>query len=508
MIEKSFSLIEELLFNANDIVLITEIESSTIIYANKIFLDKFEYTKEELFKIDIQKIRKPLDNKDFSTLLKEIQDIYKSTTYSKYFSKSGKKYYLEANNKLQIINNKKYIITIARDITEKIEKEDILEEKIKEKIKEIENQKLFLHTLLENNPTSIFYKDRQGKYLGCNKAWEKLTGIKAKEILGKSVYDIAPKDIADIYFLQDEKVFNLEENPQIYQAEVFNKSENKRFDVVFYKSAFFDLNNKVSGLIGVVIDITDITTLEKEKEKKEKLLYQQSKMATMGEMIENIAHQWRQPLSTMTASASGIKMQKEFGILDETNLNEFLDAILESAKHLSQTIDDFRNFFKTSKNEENFKINLVFNKTLSLLSSKFKNRNIKIIKQIEDINILALQNELIHVILNILNNANDALDKIKSEEKYIFISCYIENNQAVIEIKDNANGIKKEIINRIFEPYFTTKDQTNGTGIGLYMSKEIVIKHLHGTINVKNSTYTYKNKTYTGAKFIIKLPLQ
>ncbi|MFY9073980.1 MEKHLA domain-containing protein [Malaciobacter mytili] len=507
MTEKGFSIIEELLFNANDIVFITDIENSTIFYANKMFLDKFEYSKEELFKIDIEKIRKPLENEAFPKLIKQINKTQESTTYSKYFSKSGKKYYLESNNKLQIINNKKYVITIARDITQKIEKEIVLEDKIKEKIKEIENQKLFLHTLLENNPTSIFYKNIEGKYLGCNKAWEKLTGINADEILGKSVYDIAPKDIAQIYHLQDEKVFKLEENPQVYQSEVFNKSENKRFNVVFYKSAFFDSNHKVAGLIGVVIDITDITILEKEKEKKEKLLYQQSKMAAMGEMIENIAHQWRQPLSTMTASASGIKMQKEFGILDETNLNEFLDAILESAKHLSQTIDDFRNFFKYSKNEENFNIKIVFDKTLSLLSSKLKNRNIKIIKQIEEINILALQNELIHVVLNILNNANDALEKINEEEKYIFISCYKENNQAIIEIKDNAKGIEEEILNKIFEPYFTTKHQTNGTGIGLYMSKEIVQKHLYGTIDVQNSTYTYKNKTYTGAKFIIKLPL-
>jgi len=506
--EISLDCLSSLIFNANDIIFITDLDSKKVVYANNLFLEKFEYTKDELVHLDISDIRKQKENKPFNTLKKELETTKSSITYAKYFSKSGNKYSLESSNKLQKINNKNYLISIAREITEKLEKEILLKEEVDIKIAEIENQKIFLNTLLKNNPTAIFYKNIHGKYLGCNKAWEKLTGIKEDEVLGKSVFDIAPKDIAKIYFEEDKKVFSLEESPQIYQAEVYNKSIDKRFDVVFYKSAYFDAKGEVLGLIGVVIDVTQVMKLEKEKENKEKIIYQQSKMAAMGEMIENIAHQWRQPLSTMTVSASGIKMQKEFGILKDESLSEFIEAILESSKHLSQTIDDFRNFFKTTKYEEIFNIKNIFNKTLVLLSSKFKNRNIKIEQDIQSVEIKSLQNELIHVILNILNNSNDALEKLDIEEKTIFIKSekYL-TNKLKIEISDNAGGINENIIFKIFDPYFTTKHQSQGTGIGLYMTKEIVNKHLNGSIDVKNIDFRYKEKNYTGAKFTIILPI-
>ncbi|WP_404318487.1 PAS domain S-box protein [Malaciobacter canalis] len=506
--EISLDCLSSLIFNANDIIFITDLNSKKVVYTNNMFLEKFEYTKEELSHLNILDIRKTNDNKPFSALIKDLEKTTNSITYAKYFSKSGKKYYLESSNKLQQINKKKYLVSIAREITDKLEKEFLIKEELNIKIAEIENQKIFLNTLLKNNPTAIFYKNIHGKYLGCNKAWEELTGIKEDEIVGKSVLDIAPKDIAKIYFEEDKKVFSLEESPQIYQAEVYNKTVDKRFDVVFYKSAYFDAKGEVLGLIGVVIDVTQVISLEKEKEKKEKIIYQQSKMAAMGEMIENIAHQWRQPLSTMTVSASGIKMQKEFGILKDESLSEFIEAILESSKHLSQTIDDFRNFFKTTKYEEVFNIKNTFNKTLVLLSSKFKNRNIKIEQDIQSIEIKSLQNELIHVILNILNNANDALEKLNIEEKIIFIKSKIDStNKLKIKISDNAGGINENIIFKIFDPYFTTKHQSQGTGIGLYMTKEIVNKHLNGSIDVKNIDFNYKEKNYTGAEFTIILPL-
>jgi len=244
-----------------------------------------------------------------------------------------------------------------------------------------------------------------------------------------------------------------------------------------------------------------------QNRQKDNMLFQQSKMASMGEMIENIAHQWRQPLSLISTSASGIKINKEYGTLSDELLDEAVDNIMNGTKFLSNTIDDFRDFYKVDKTKERFNIKEVLDKTLKLTSSRFTNRAIKVIKDCEELYILGFENELIQVFINILNNARDQLENFSHDERFIFISVKKDENRAVISIKDNAGGIKEEIINRIFEPYFTTKGSDKGTGIGLFMSKEIIEKHFYGEIFAKNETLIYNKKEYKGANFIIYLPL-
>ena len=245
----------------------------------------------------------------------------------------------------------------------------------------------------------------------------------------------------------------------------------------------------------------------KELIQKENILNQQSKMAAMGEMIENIAHQWRQPLSLISTAATGAKLRKDFESLSDTDFYEAMDIINNSAQHLSNTIDDFRNFFSNEKEASFFDINIPIEKVLYLVSSKLKNRNIEIIKNTQEIVILGLVNEFIQVLLNIINNAVDALEESDSKKKFIFIDTYKESDNLVLKIKDNAGGIKEEIIDRIFEPYFTTKHKSQGTGIGLYMSNEIIKKHMNGDISVSNKKYLYENTNYNGAEFKIVLPL-
>ncbi len=242
----------------------------------------------------------------------------------------------------------------------------------------------------------------------------------------------------------------------------------------------------------------------KESEDKNNMLAQQSKLAAMGEMIGNIAHQWRQPLSLITTTSSGIKLNHELGQLDEKKIHDYTTKIIDSAKYLSDTIDDFRDFFKPNKEKIHFTLLKSFDKTFTLLSSQFKNNDIHIIKNIEDIKMYGFENELIQVLINILNNAKDELiKKEEDQELFIFIDAFLKDDQVHIYIKDNAGGIKDTIIDRIFEPYFTTKHQSQGTGIGLYMSEEIIVKHMHGTINVRNINFTHENKDYTGAQFEI-----
>ncbi len=227
----------------------------------------------------------------------------------------------------------------------------------------------------------------------------------------------------------------------------------------------------------------------------------------MGEMIENIAHQWKQPLSIISAASSSILLKKELDIPFEKNEEvEHLTVVNNTVQYLSHTIDDFREFFRPDKARKEFNLKNCYKKASNLVESKYKSLSIEVINNLVDINIYSLENELIQVLINLLNNAKDALAEKDRQRKLIFTDIYIENKNAILTIKDNGGGVPENIIDNIFEPYFTTKE-LNGTGIGLNMSKEIIVGHLNGEISVKNCTYTYDDIEYTGAIFKISIPI-
>jgi len=237
----------------------------------------------------------------------------------------------------------------------------------------------------------------------------------------------------------------------------------------------------------------------------QKLLTEQTKLASMGEMLGNIAHQWRQPLSVISTSSTGILMQQEFGILDDEKLLNACNSINNNAQYLSKTIDDFTNYIKGDSIKENYSLKNNIDNFKNLIDTALKQNNIKLILDIQDCTISGYPNELNQCIINIVNNAKDALLNIDETNRYIFISSKIENNKVFISIKDNANGIPNDIIKKVFEPYFTTKHQSQGTGLGLSMTYKLITEHSNGKILVKNETYEYNNQTFTGANFIIEL---
>ncbi len=239
---------------------------------------------------------------------------------------------------------------------------------------------------------------------------------------------------------------------------------------------------------------------------KDKLLFQQSKMAAMGEMIENIAHQWRQPLSIITTATTGLKVQKKFDLITDESLDNGLNNIHESADYLSQTIDDFRNFYKDDKLKVLFDISSTLDKALHLLESKLKNKKIDIVLDIEDIEILGYQNELIQVFMNILNNSRDALDELPIVKKIICIESEKIKDTVIIRFFDNAGGIDEQILPKVFDHKFTTKIEQNGTGIGLYMSR-LIIEKVGGSITVENKEFKHEEIDYKGAEFVVTLPL-
>jgi len=239
---------------------------------------------------------------------------------------------------------------------------------------------------------------------------------------------------------------------------------------------------------------------------QQKILSHQAKMAAMGEMIGNIAHQWRQPLSSITSNATAMIVEKNMEVLDDKTLLEGLESINNKAGYLSKTIDDFRNFYNDDEDLSEFSINESIEETLSLIHSQLKQNQINIVKELEDVRIHNNKNKFIQVLINIINNAKDILIETNND-RFIFIDSKIEDKNIVLEITDTAGGIKDEIMNKIFDPYFTTKHQSQGTGIGLYMSNEIITQHMNGILQVSNKEFTHEGKKYKGASFKIIIPL-
>ena len=259
-----------------------------------------------------------------------------------------------------------------------------------------------------------------------------------------------------------------------------------------------------SNSVKYVIIFSDVT---KNKE-KDKLLEIQSRMAVMGEMLGNIAHQWRQPLSSISYLASGMRVQDEIGVLDKESMYKSCDDIVAATKFLSNTIEDFRSFFRTEKNIEVFDLEETLNKAVYIVGPVLKNNNIDYEMSIEEkIQMRGYPNELLQAFLNIVNNAKDILLEKDSLIKLIRVSIEKKEDKVEIAIHDNGGGVSGKNIKKIFEPYFTTKHQSQGTGIGLYMTHTIITKHFKGNIEVKNMAINFLKDEYFGAKFIITLPL-
>jgi two-component system, NtrC family, C4-dicarboxylate transport sensor histidine kinase DctB len=258
------------------------------------------------------------------------------------------------------------------------------------------------------------------------------------------------------------------------------------------------LNAKELEELNESLEIKVQKEIEKNRE-KEQLLVQKSKFIALGEMISNIAHQWRQPLSELSSILMYIKFKQSIKALDENTMNKKLQEADKVLDFMSHTIDDFRNFFMPKKEKEEFYLNKVVDVVINIVSSTLKNYDIKLEIDIDEKIVLkTFVNEYEQVLLNIINNAKDVLIEKKIKNPCIKIKAYEEENSVVLTIEDNGGGVLVEPKGKIFEPYFTTKENSNGTGIGLYMSKIIFDKNMKGKLRVRN--------TIDGAKFAIIIP--
>lgn len=295
--------------------------------------------------------------------------------------------------------------------------------------------------------------------------------------------------------------------------------QEKQHDLEFIKAIISSFSTKLENAINACKYHFDLLTInqnlalriEEEVEKnrqKDKHIMQQSRMAQMGEMISMIAHQWRQPLGSISAVVAGMKLKillNKFDLTSEEGreankqfTQESLHKIEEYVRFLTNTIDDFRNFFKPDKHKESTSLLKLVHRTLEIIGKALEINGITVhVDSYTSKEIMVYANEVTQVILNILKNAEDVFKERGVDSASIHIAIFDEETTQVITIEDNAGGIPANILPHIFEPYFSTKQEKNGTGLGLYMSKIIIEEHCHGSLTAEN--------TPVGAKFTIKI---
>ncbi len=256
-----------------------------------------------------------------------------------------------------------------------------------------------------------------------------------------------------------------------------------------------DINNDLNSKIKQEIEIS---------RKKDLVIYQQAKLASLGEMLNNIAHQWRQPLSSLLIIMQSVQSKMELGKLTLDIVKKKSNDTMLLVKNMSSTLEDFQNFFNPKKNKTLFLISKCINEALELSKYPLNGANIEVSLDIkDDIEIYTYYNELSHVLLNIISNSKDALNNYNNKvNKKIKISIYQADLMLIIECSDNGGGIKSDVLPKIFDPYYTTKYKSAGTGIGLYMSKQMVEKHMQGELNCEN----IKLNKDDGVRFKIIIP--
>lgn len=335
----------------------------------------------------------------------------------------------------------------------------------------------------------IMHFSLEGEIQKVSNAYENIFGYSKNDLLGQS---IDKKHMSPTR--SDKSVWEILESEGHFEGEMeLFSTEGKSYWMYKQIVKNLDAQGYHCGYIAISHDITAV----KAYEEQQSYLINQSRHATMGEMISMIGHQWKQPLATIAAIVGKVQLEMELDQFSEEELREDTKKIENILRHLSQTVEDFHQFFKTDKNSTQTNLYTLVHDAIALVNFKFK--NIELLVEIrEDFTLMVLKNELLQVIINFVSNAADALNEIENiEDATITIRLIEEEDVVIIEISDNAVGIKEEILPYIFDPYFSTKSK-NGTGLGLYICKTIVEKHLDGKIEVANQE--------RGCSFSIVLP--
>ncbi|MCP4970427.1 MAG: transporter substrate-binding domain-containing protein [Arcobacter sp.] len=395
----------------------------------------------------------------------------------------------------------------------------IANNEIENKTFQLAKQKLLFENLYNKSADGVLLINNN-VFTSCNESTIRILKYKENEIINKQLHDLSPYKQPDGQISKEKSEImikkTLTNGVNFFEWVIIDALNNTIWVEIVLTSIEIEENSVIHT---VIRDITNRKMLEQKledlnsnleekikeeinkNEKSTEQLIQQSRLAQMGEMISMIAHQWRQPLAAISATTNNLLIKI---LIDEkvnkTIFENELKLINDYSGYLSSTIDDFRNFFKRDKEKVTFDLELLILKSINIIKTSIEYNNISIITKFNpNIIIYSYSTEIQQVILNILKNAEDVLIEKKQDFKKIEISTYINSNNAIIKINDNGGGINTSNIKKIFDPYFSTKVNKDGTGLGLYMSKIIINEHCNGKLTVLNEL--------KGTSFVIELPL-
>lgn len=398
----------------------------------------------------------------------------------------NKKCWISLKHEKTTLNNKVVHLFSVSDITEEKEKKEKLH---------------IFGTILEQLPVSIIITDHKGNIIYVNKELLSHTGYFNDELIGEK-----PSIFKSGYTSSEEykDLWKTIKDGKVWRGLFKNLTKDKKSHwMATAITPIYNDRDEITHFISVETNIDEKIKMEEALKTQEDIMLIQARHAAMGEMISMIAHQWRQPLSVISTISSGLKLKKEHGISNmESDFND-LDNITNTTQYLSETIDDFKNFFRKDKIISKIEVIEIIQKIIKLNSKILSLNGIElIVNNSSTIRIYTYTNELLQILINLITNSKDAFIErnIKNNKNKIFLNAFDSNDSTklIIEISDNAGGIDKHIIGKIFDPYFTTKGPASGTGLGLYITKTIIDKHLKGSISVKNNE--------DGASFIIEVP--
>ncbi len=346
----------------------------------------------------------------------------------------------------------------------------------------LSNRLEFDKVLLDTIPNPIYYKNIEGKFLGCNLAFANLVNEERNNVIGKTAFDFFTNEVASKNTIIDKEL--LKTFSTSTSEFTFYTVTNQMKHIILNKAVYKNIDGTVGGIVCIMDDIT-------ERVQQKQFLIQQSNLAEMGDMIAAIAHQWNEPLVELSALVQDIQTSYLLNELKDIEVNDFVKDSMVQIKYMSRTLNDFRNFLKPSTKKKLFSISKSLSEINEIIGKQVFYSNIKMNfnykNENEELLIYGYENEFKQVLLNLINNAkNKIIEKQLVDNKKGTIDINIQRcvNFNTIEIIDDAGKIDEKIIHSIFQPYFTTKN--DGTGLGLYMAKVIIEDKMRGTITVRN----------------------
>jgi len=475
--EEKLKLFRTLLDRSSDAIEILEPLTMRFLDVNETECKTLGYTKEEILSMSVFDIDPQLDTDSTNELYQLLQNKENVQIERLHRRKDGSFFPVEVNL-ARVEHDKTYILGIARDITER----KIAEQSLRE------SEEKF-HSITVSAQDAILMMNDEGNISYWNEAAERMFGYSENEIMGWPLHELlAPERFLEAHQKAFDHFKKTGEGAAVGKTLelVALKKDNTEFPIELSLSSV--LIKGRWNAIGIIRDITERKKMEFELKQNEEMMIAQSKQAAMGDMIAMIAHQWRQPLAIMGMEINNLIMSISFD--DEITTDYLLklsEALNKQLHQLSDTIDNFRNFFMPSQSRVQITMEEVLENTLNIIGASCENNNIALtIQNTSKSSLFINKSSLIQVLLNIFGNAKDMLlaNKIKNAAITVTVS---ETDETIsISVCDNAGGIPESIFNKIGQPYFTTKKDLNGTGLGVYISRIIIEKHLFGTLRWYN----------------------